>query len=556
MNNTTKTNGQSKGPPIKVRCTNGHILKAHVAIVGKVVACPDCRVKFRVTKESVEEPKRRRWKRSRSTLRKETDTGKKATEEKQELHPFHLDRSVMRFGESDFWTWRQLITGVYVQATTGAGKSSSILMWLLFLCLQLGAGAIFFTVKGTDCEGFKSIARAAGREHDVVVLDVEHEVFNWLDWESKHRKGTFSNNIVELFYSLVKLSERGAEDKGGDAYWKFALKQLVRNTIELLQLSQETVSLPNMNRVITSMPGYPEQVRDEAWQERSYCYRLVNKLANQELSTEDDIDFDMIGDFFLKQIPELHPKTRGIINSSFTGLADIFLRGKFRRIFTGESTVTPEQCWADSKNILIINLPIDEFQESGRLAQLLIKRCFQRAAQARTPSKNQRPVLCVIDEVQYLLDPESDWLFTSNCRSKGIVNLWCSQSSDAIFTACSGGPKGEQTATALLANLTNKVFLKQDGKSAKWCSEFFGEEYVYLDYGSGKLAPSLMGGGGATGGASKQLQPRVLPSAFFNLLNGGEINDCLVTGYVWSGGSDFSNGKPYLKVQFSQNLDA
>lgn len=530
-------------PAWDVYCPNGHRLRARPKHVGAEKQCPRCKKRFIVKRPQpipdVEE--------SRSDASGSTDES-----EKPELDPFHLDRPVFQLGEDNPVCWRDLQRGLLAVGSTGSGKTSSVMKLVVLSSLRLGAGGIFFTTKRTDRAEYEAMARLASRQDDVVVIDQDREVFNWLDWESRHRQGSFSNNVVELLYSLIKLAD-GTDQNGGEAYWRFALKELIRNTIELLMLSGEVTSLVNLHRVVASVAQTPEQIHDSEWQSTSYCNSLLNRCAQQGLNHSDDEDFEQIGRFFLCLMPDLHPKTRSIVVSSLTGLIDIFLRGKFRRLFSsGESSVTPEQCWADRKNLLIVDLPIDVHQESGRLAQLLIKRCFQRAIQSRECDDHAKPVIALMDEAQYLIDSDADQLYTSNCRSKAVVNFWLTQSIDAVFAACGGGPKGEQIANAILANLSNKVFLQQSGNSADWASRLFGQEYRYLDYGGGSIAPSFSGGG--HGGASKQLQPRLLPSAFYDLKTGGEPNDLLVEGYVWKGGANFSNGKPYLKVAFDQRF--
>jgi hypothetical protein len=62
--------------------------------------------------------------------------------------------------------------------------------------------------------------------------------------------------------------------------------------------------------------------------------------------------------------------------STFTGLADPYLHGVMADLFASEeeNSYTPE--WCRVGTILIIDLPVSEYGEVGRMAQILMKKVF------------------------------------------------------------------------------------------------------------------------------------------------------------------------------------
>ena len=82
----------------------------------------------------------------------------------------------------------------------------------------------------------------------------------------------------------------------------------------------------------------------------------------------------------------------------FTGLADQFLRGKTHKLFTDKLSIVPEL--SETGKIIILDLPVKEYGESGRLAQILFKYLWQKAIERRSVKESPRPVFLWADEAQ------------------------------------------------------------------------------------------------------------------------------------------------------------
>ena len=83
------------------------------------------------------------------------------------------------------------------------------------------------------------------------------------------------------------------------------------------------------------------------------------------------------------EFPSLAIETRSVIVSTFTSMADCFLRGTLGRLFCTDVNFTPEDTFKGK--IIIMNLPVKEHNELGQFAQVLFKFIWQRAVERRIP---------------------------------------------------------------------------------------------------------------------------------------------------------------------------
>jgi len=75
-------------------------------------------------------------------------------------------------------------------------------------------------------------------------------------------------------------------------------------------------------------------------------------VANPDLRPE----YQMTANYWMEEFPRMDNRPRSSIVSLFTTLADSFLRGKLRKLFSSETTVIPEHTTLGK--IILIDLPI------------------------------------------------------------------------------------------------------------------------------------------------------------------------------------------------------
>lgn len=149
----------------------------------------------------------------------------------------------------------------------------------------------------------KLVSKTNGEATKAIVRNIRME---WPDDDETRRA------VVQFFSSLLT-SERPF-DETFEVYWFYAKRELVRNTVLLLLFAGETISTKNINRVIESIPT-DNQVRDANFAASSYCVTLLDRCCGNQ-SLDADRCFEVIGDYFMRELPSLHERTRNTILAS------------------------------------------------------------------------------------------------------------------------------------------------------------------------------------------------------------------------------------------------
>ena len=213
-------------------------------------------------------------------------------------------------------------------------------------------GGLVLTAKNDEAFAWQEYAEAAGRVTDLLIVDESAKWrFNFLSYELK-RQGAgagHTENLVNLFASVLEASERKAGQSGGnDSYWQRTLKQLLRNAIDLAVIAADDLDLPSLYRIVTSAPRSTAEAEDEKWQRGSVCHGLIEVAKAEAKKKNREADFELTRDYWLKEFPGLAVETRSVIVSTFTSMADCFLRGLLRGLFArtpvfGPRTHSPER---------------------------------------------------------------------------------------------------------------------------------------------------------------------------------------------------------------------
>jgi len=105
--------------------------------------------------------------------------------------------------------------------------------------------------------------------------------------------GSRTEQIVNLFMIITEIAERGEKSGGGrnDRFWNRALKQLIRNAVDICVAAEGTVSVAMMHKLINSAPRTPAEVHDREWQKGSYCYELIEKGDAKAKGAREQNDF-------------------------------------------------------------------------------------------------------------------------------------------------------------------------------------------------------------------------------------------------------------------------
>lgn len=473
--------------------------------------------------------------------------------------PFDLERPLLYFAKNDAWTIRDACEGTQIFGATGSGKTSGSGQAIAKSFLNAGFGGLILTAKKDERATWERYCHEAGCSDALFIISPQSGYkFNFLDYEL-NRGGDgagHTENIVSLFFTILEIAE---QKSGGssDPYWERATKQLLRNTIDLLSIAQGRISMMDMYQVITTAPLDYDDVHDTEWAKHSFCYQCIKKAKQKNLSHSKKLDLDFTIRFWLNEFPNLSERTRSIIMSSFTSMADYFLRGVLRDMFCTETNIFPE--FTHEGGIILIDLPIKEYGQLGLFAQVLFKYIWQQATERREIYKNPRPVFLWVDESQYFIT-SYDQKFQTTARSSRASTVYLTQNLPNYTAALAGGSEARAKVDAFLGNLQTKIFhANGDHRTNTWASDLIAKTWQYRsNISSGVSNDGKMFFPETTSkqsgvSHSEALNYQVLPHEFTQLRKGGYHNNLLVDGIIFQGGRIWNTtGKNYLYTSFKQ----
>ncbi len=481
--------------------------------------------------------------------------------------PFYDPQAVLiDWKDGPGWTLTDALAGSLTTGSIGSGKSSgpAAMQRRAFLrstqALPGGMGGIVFFAKNGEVDEWVEVCAKMGRGADVIRITPGGRYgFNFLDWIAKWGEGGERGPIpaVALLEEIATAVDPGSGGgQGENAFFYGAHRNKLTNLVHLCQLANLPVSLPLIRAISSSAPQTVAQGRTVEWQRGSVCWQMLCEA--RALTTTDAAaraDFEECERFFLLDYPSLSDRTRGVVEIMFANLVRPFLTRPLRALFCEETTVTPELCFEGK--IILLDISVQEYGVTARLAALAWKRAFQLAVMRRSgPPGSLRPVFWFADEAQNFISPK-DTEYQAVARSAGGVTCLLTQQISSIREAMGSKDKAEN----LTSNLQTKWFCQNTGESNEWASELIGSRYTNINSinvgGGGTLQQAIVAEKTSSAGVSRSEQKRayIEPSAFQKLRRGGAANNYVVDAVVFCGGKLFAGEKepqPYKIVSFPQ----
>lgn len=464
--------------------------------------------------------------------------------------PFSLDTPLLFFSPGDPWTIRDACEGVQVFGAIGSGKTTGSGATLARAFLRAGFGGLVLCAKPEERQLWEQYAQETGRsEHLLIFSPAHHWRFNFLDYELRRAGsgGGLTENLVNLFTRITEIVEGKQEVAGGDPFWNRAMHELIRNAVDLLSLSKGTLTLEDIYRLVTEAPQDAEQVGDKQWQESSFCAECIREAEARDKTPREQHDFEASARYWLRSYATLAPRTRTSIVAAFTSIADILLHGITWELFCTATNIVPEVSYKDGA-IILLDLPIQEYQELGRIAQGIFKYVFQRAILRRDADADPRPVFLWADEAQNFVS-SYDYQYQSVARSARACTVYMTQNISNYYSAL--GARARDEAHALLGNFQTKIFhANTDSPTNQYAAEAIAQDWTTTyNFSSNRNEQ----GGGTSSGGGQVMQYKVLPAAFTTLRKGGAPNRGEVDAIVFQGGRVWNaTGETYLKTTFRQ----
>ena len=195
-----------------------------------------------------------------------------------------------------------------------------------------------------------------------------------------------------------------------------------------------------------------------------------------------------------------------------------------------------------------MNLPVKEFGNAGRAAQVVYKYIWQQAAERRDVKANDRPVFLWVDEAQNFAN-DYDMQFQATARSSRACTVYLTQNLPNYYAEFGSGT-GVHRVNSLIGNLQTKIWhANSDPETNLKAADTIGKAWQ-----TRRSTGSNMGGDKVSVSESVQesFDYQVTPERFTRLLKGGPINKLLVEATVFQSGRVWSNGRTYLDAYFKQ----
>ena len=461
-----------------------------------------------------------------------------------------LDRSLLALTDSkhpdDRFSIRDLCEHLFVCGSTGTGKTSTIGYYLASQLLNRKKlsdfekpGLIVFLYKSGDLDFWIRLAEEQGRKNDLMYQDMD--LFNLLEPYDEQE----AINAVDVLMVLAGLGMHGNSQHSKEQYWEQMNRQRLHRLILLNQLSGEKLNVATLFKLHSTAPQMPDQLQQQDFLNHSYCMQMLGQA--QQRVGGDDPQFRLVESYFTWEMPHMADRTQSSILSMTSGILEPFISSPLlNRLFCGKTTRSLNEMLRG--RVVILNLPIQEYEYSAKVAQIMLKHMLQKQIEKRDLKIIPNPVCLWLDEYQHFISPY-DFLFMSTARSSRAGCVLMTQNISNLFAQIGGqGKIAEEKVNALLALTNHKIFLAQNNHVTNhFASRTIGQHIRQMVNSSAQIH-----GFSTNSGISEAFHPQVMPREFTMLARGGKANDGLVEAIVTATGKTFSNGRNYLKVSFRQ----
>jgi hypothetical protein len=515
-------------------------------------------------------------------------------------YPFALDEPLLWWSEAYPWTIRDACEGTQIFGDVGSGKTTGSGRTIARAFLRAGYGGLILCKKTDEAANWIQYARETGRSEQLLIINPHQRWrFNFLQYtfERSGEGAGHVQNAVELFMSVIENRRDTANQAAHEQrFFLDGVRRLLRNGMETLLLAGEPVTIDGLMRLFSSTPYPHPQTGAPVWPRKPASDEfLARSLAKATFRYRRGLAIDVptqahpddLQSYFLREFARsgANRQSAGILGT-FTGMAEPYLSGPIRELFCTTTNFLPAE-FSRKGAIIILDLPLDEYEEIGRTAALTLKYIWQRGILRRQGLKEPGdvPVFLWADEAQNFITP-ADPKFMNECRSSVCATVFLTQNINNYMS--SFHVNSEALTNSLLAGMNTKIAHRNgDYRTNQWFAETCakGRTIFYsggtsesrgmsenMSWGSSSGGGSSAEGasssysserGGSRGfsrerstneGWSEQMEFQVQPEIFTRLKSGGPQNGNEVQAVIFKSGATFPpTGKPFTGVTFKQS---
>jgi hypothetical protein len=390
-----------------------------------------------------------------------------------------LETPLLALSPEDHWMIQDAFEHTLIFGGTGSGKSSGSGRALAHSFLQAGFGGLVLCAKPEEADRWEEYALTCGRDRSIVRMDASGRYrFNFLNYVMNlppEQGGGLVDNAVNTFLRVLEAAAaRGsAHGSHGDdsSFWQKAIRELLSHALGSLYHAYGRITLDELVKLVVSAPTSEEQGRDPDFQQSSFCYQTMRRLFTEPTVPLPDREATLLVSYFGQNFGRLDPKTRSNIIISLTAEISPFLKGPLHTLFCTETNIIPEITHEGA--IIVVDLPIKRFEQTGAVAQMLVKYLWQKATERRTVDEDTRPVFLWADECQFFIS-DYDREFQSTARSARAATVYITQNLPSLYAQI-GGRNPQDLADAIIGNFQTKIFhANTDHRTNQWAADTIG----------------------------------------------------------------------------------
>ena len=344
-----------------------------------------------------------------------------------------------------------LYQNILVTGTIGSGKTSSA---MYPFCKQLinfsnnnifqKIGMLILDVKGNFYKQVLEYARLAGREEDVIVIEINGSY----KYNPLHKPNLTPQVLANRLKTILLLFS----PNNSESYWIDECEKVLAEAIKLCRLYNDGyVTFKEIHKIIIEENYYIQKLNYLKQLFRSGC-----------LSKAQVYDLHSAVVFFENEFTKLDIRTLSILKSEITRITNVFISN-----YDVSKTFSPQKEELNffgfeevvrSGKIVVLNMNISEYENLSKIIATYLKLDFQSEVMSQlSRNSNIKTTSFICDEYhEYVTLTDAN--FFAQSREAKCINIVATQSYSSLLNTL----KDNSAVKVITQNLINKFWFRTD----------------------------------------------------------------------------------------------